>query len=287
VVNGFIYVQKVAGMDSRVMLAQPVIVHGRSLVPGVVASKPPHLLTDSERRQYPDFEALVIDVGLPADEVAQLVRVGDVITPEAPMLELQGKHVAGKAMDDRACVAAVTVCLEELQTLQHRWDVYATATVQEETGLFGAATAAYHIAPDIAIALDVTFAPQPGVNGDDSSEMNGGAAIALGANIHPKIYDKLIAVAEKHEIKHQIEPIPANTGTDAWAIQIARGGIPTALLSIPIRNMHSPVETVDLRDINRTGRLLAHFIATLDDTFMDSLLLDEDDEKKTSDDEKE
>lgn len=282
VVDGFIYVHRVAGMDSRVMLAQPVMVHGRRPLPGVIATTPPHLLKENDRKQYPDFEALVIDVGLPVDEVAALVRIGDLVTPDVPLLELAGKHVAAKAMDDRCCVAAVTCCLNELLSLQHSWEVYAAATVQEESGLYGAKTAAYHINPDIAIALDVTFAAQPGVNADDALEMGGGPAIALGANIHPRLYDKLIAVAERLEIKHQIEPIPDNSGTDAWAIQVARSGIPTGLLGVPIRNMHSPVETLDLRDIERTGRLLAHFIAALDGDFMDSLMLDRDEEPKNS-----
>lgn len=273
--DGFIFVQKVAGMDNRVMLAQPVLVHGKRPLPGVVASAPPHLLTPEARKQYPSFAQLVVDVGLPAEEVESLVTIGDLITPDTPLLELQGKFVAGKAMDDRACVAAVTYCLQELQSMQHQWDVYATATVQEESGLFGAKTAAWHIQPDVAIALDVTFAEQPGVSADDASEIGGGPAIALGANIHPKLFDKIIEIAKKYEIKHQVEPIPAATGTDAWAIQVARDGIPTALLSIPLRNMHSPVETVDLRDIERSGRLLAHFIASLDSAFMEAIEWDE------------
>lgn len=284
IVDGFIYVQRVAGLDNRVMLAQPVIVHGKHPLPGIVAAAPPHLLTENDRKQYPSYEALVIDVGLPADEVEDLVSIGNLITPDVPMLELAGKHLAAKAMDDRCCVAAVTYCLVELQKMQHSWDVYATATVQEETGLIGAKTAAYHINPDIAIALDVTFAAQPGVNGDDALEMGGGVAIALGPNMHPKLYDKIIKIAKHYEIKYQIEPIPGASGTDAWAIQVAQSGIPTALFGVPLRNMHSPVETLDLRDVERAGRLMAHFIAALDADFMDSLALDGDDKNDNSDD---
>jgi tetrahedral aminopeptidase len=273
--NGFLYVQKIAGKDNRIMLAQSVIVHGKRPLRGVVAASPPHLLTEDERKRYPSHEALVIDVGLSADEVNQLVRVGDLVTPDTPMIDLNGKIVAGKAMDDRACIAAVSFCLHELQSLHHKWDVYATATVQEESGLFGAATAAYHIQPDVAIALDVTFAEQSGVSADDSFELGGGPVICLGANIHPKLYDKLIDVAKEHEIKYQIEAATGNTGTDAWAIQVARNGVPTALISVPLRNMHSPVETVDLRDIERAGRLLAHFISSLDADFMSALSWEE------------
>ena len=268
IVDGFIYLQRVSGMDNRVMMAQSVVVHGKKPLRGVVAAAPPHLLTASQRKTYPTHEQLVVDVGYPAAEVEDLVSLGDLVTPDVPMIELQGKMLAAKSMDDRACVAAVTACLHELQALQHSWDVYAAATVQEESGLIGATTAAHYINPDIAIALDVTFAPQPGVSGDGTSDFNGGPAIAFGANIHPKLYDKIIAVAQAYEIKYQTEPIAAATGTDAWAIQVAQQGIPTALFSVPLRNMHSPVETVDLRDIERAGRLLARFIATLDNDFL-------------------
>jgi len=268
IVDGFIYVHDISGVDNRVMLAQPVVVHGRRPLPGVVASVPPHLLSNSARKKYPSFDELVVDVGLPADEVADLVRLGDLITPDAPLIEMQGKQVAAKALDDRACVAVLTVCLDVLKGMQHRWDVYATATVQEETGLYGARTAAYQIAPDIAIALDVTFAPQPGVDNDDTSEVGGGPGIGIGPNFHPLLAEKIKERARFHEIKLQDDIIRAASGTDAWAIQVAREGIPTALVEIPVRNMHSPVETADLRDIERAGRLLAHFIAGLDADFL-------------------
>lgn len=271
IVDGFVYIHRISGVDNRIMLAQPVIVHGRKPLPGIVASVPPHLLTPDMRQKYPSFDELVIDLGLPAAEVEALVRIGDLITPDAQMIDLQGTRVAGKVMDDRACVAAVTTCLHELQNLRHAWDVYAVATVQEETGLFGAATSAYKIQPDVAIALDVTFAAQPGVDADTASEMGGGPSISLGPNFHTKLVDKIKEVARRNEIKFQDDVIPGASGTDAWSIQVAREGIPTALLSIPIRNMHSPVETIDLRDITRTGRLLAQFIASLDAEFLAAL----------------
>ena len=152
--DGFIGIQAVAGTDNRLLLAQPVLVHGREMLRGVVATVPPHLLKGNNGK-YVDFPSLLIDVGLPQAEVERLVRPGDLVTLDAPMLELNGSRVAGKAMDDRACVAAVSVCLKELQRYHHAWDVYAVATVQEETGLYGAKTAAYAIQPDIAIALDL------------------------------------------------------------------------------------------------------------------------------------
>lgn len=275
VVDGFIFVHRISGVDARVMMAQPVMVHGRKPLPGLVSTVPPHLLKADARKKYPSFDELVIDVGLPAKEVADLVQIGDLITPDVPMIELNGKKVAAKAMDDRACVAAVTACLDALQGMHHQWDVYATATVQEETGLLGATTAAFHIKPDIAIALDVTFAPQPGVDAESACEMGGGPGLGIGPNFHPKLIDKLKETARIHEIKVQDDVIPGASGTDAWAIQVAQDGIPTALLEIPSRNMHSPVETVDIRDIERCGRLMAHFIAGLDADFMQTIVWDD------------
>lgn len=275
IVDGFIFVHRISGVDNRVMMAQPVRVHGKQSLPGIVGSIPPHLLSANARRKYPSFDELIIDVGLPADEVKDLVQIGDLITPDVPLLELQGKKVAGKAMDDRASVAAVSVCLDMLKGMSHSWDVYAAATVQEETGLYGAATAAYHIKPDIAIALDVTFAPQAGIDSDEAKPMGDGPTLGIGPNFHAKLGEKIREVAKIHEIKLQDEIIPGASGTDAWAIQVANEGVPTALFGIPLRNMHSPVETVDLRDIERAGRLMAHFIASLDADFLATIEWDE------------
>lgn len=274
IVDGFIYVTRISGVDNRVMLSQTVMVHGRNgkQFPGIVAAVPPHLLTEAQRQKYPTWDELIVDVGLPAAEVEKWVRIGDPVTVDVPMIELMGNKVAAKAMDDRACIAIVTACLNELRRMYHSWDVYAVGTVQEETGLFGASTSAEFINPDIAIALDVGFAKQPGVEGDD---MGGGPVLAIGPNLHPKLTEKLRETAKRYDIKIQDEALAGHTGTDAWAIQIARNGIPTALFSLPLRNMHSPVETADIRDIERTGRLLALFIAGLDDTFMDALMWDE------------
>ena len=269
--DGFIYVHRISGIDPRVMLAQPVLVHGERALPGMVATMPPHMLTAAERKQFPPIDALVVDVGLPAEEVERLVRVGDLVTVEGPMINLKGRLVASKAMDDRCCVAVITACLELLRNMNHSWDVMAVATVQEEVGLRGATTAANHIEPDCAIALDVGFAEQPGVK--TAIKLGGGPLMGIGANFHPKMVRRLQDIAAYYDIKWQADIIPARAGYDSWAIQVSRGGVPTALLGIPLRNMHSPVETLDLKDIERTGRLLAHFICALDEEFVEFLSL--------------
>ena len=272
--KGFIRFTQVGGFDPRVLLGQEVIVHGRRPLPGIVASRPPHVLPPNERNKVIPLDKLFIDVGLRQDELEELVAVGDLITIRREMVELKNSFVAGKAMDDRASVVAIVATLDALQAMRHTWDVYAVATVQEEVGLKGALTSTYGVNPDVGIALDVTFAKQPGVGDEESVALDKGPGIAFGPNIHPKLFDKLVEVAKKHELPHQIEPIPGPTGTDAWAIQVTRAGIPTALVSIPLRNMHTSVEMLSIKDIERAGRLLALFISELDAGFLDSLKLE-------------
>jgi endoglucanase len=210
-------------------------------------------------------------VGLPDAQVKRWVRVGDLISIQREVCELKGGYFSGKALDDRASVAAVAVCLEALAASHHEWDVLGVASVQEETTFLGAATSAYDIAPDVAIAIDVSFGEQNGVSSDHAVGMGKGPAIGIGPNFHPRLVQALVDMAGKLEMPCQMEPTPGHSGTDAWPIQVAHEGIPTALLSIPLRYMHTPVETVSLKDVERTGRLMAEFIATLDDEFLKTL----------------
>ncbi|MCJ7735826.1 MAG: M42 family metallopeptidase [Anaerolineae bacterium] len=267
----FIRIGRVGGTDPRVLLGLEVIVHGERDLPGIVATRPPHVLSRADRRTAVPWENIFIDVGLPEDEVRALVSIGDLVSMRRDMSELKNRRVAGKALDDRACVAAVTLALEQLARVKHEADVFAVATVQEETGLKGAVASAYGTAPDLAIALDVTFGKQPGTPEAETFALGAGPTIGLGPNFHPKLVDRLKKVADRYEIPYAIEPIPGQSGTDAWAIQIAREGVPTALLSIPVRYMHQPVETLDCQDVERTGRLLAAFIADLQSSFLEEL----------------
>ncbi len=269
--KGFLRIAKVAGSDARVMLGQEVVVHGQRELPGVVGSRPPHVLPPDERDRVLPFDQLFVDVGLPEAQVKRLVRVGDLISIQREALELKGGLFSGKALDDRASVAAVAVCLEALVSLQHQWDVLGVASVQEETTFLGAATSAHGLQPDVAIAIDVTFGEQNGVSDARTVGMGKGPAIGIGPNFHPELVKALVDTASKLEMPCQMDPTPGASGTDAWPIQVAREGIPTALLSIPLRYMHTPVETVSLKDIERTGKLMAEFIAHLDDEFLKTL----------------
>ncbi len=260
----FLRVAPIGGSDRRVLICQEVIVHGRSDLPGVIASRPPHVLREADRRKTVAWENLFIDTGLSAEELKAQVRVGDPITLNQPLVELKGQRIAGKALDNRASVAIVTQTLTALRTQPHAWDCYAVATVQEEIGTKGAITAAYGVHPQLAIALDVTFARQYNDSDTGTYDLGKGPALGIGSNFHPQLLERLRKTADTEEIPYLLEPSPGVTGTDAWAIQIAREGIPTALVGLPVRYMHQPVELLSLRDFERACRLLTRFITGLE-----------------------
>lgn len=269
--KGYLRFTTVGGFDLRVLLGQEVVVHGRRDLPGIIGSRPPHVLGEEEREQVVPLDKLFIDVGLPAAELAQAVRVGDIVTLQRQFTELAGGLVAGKAFDDRAAVACIDSCLQHLAGVKHTWDVYAVATVQEEVGLKGAVTSTFGLDPDIGVAIDVGHGNMLGVPEADTVNVGGGPAIGLGPNFHPLMYARLVETAKKNEIAVQVDPIPGASGTDAWAMQVTREGLPTALISIPLRYMHTTVETLALKDVERIGRLLALFIAGLDESFAHDL----------------
>ncbi|MBN1659953.1 MAG: M42 family metallopeptidase [Anaerolineae bacterium] len=270
----FLHFQQVGGYDDRVLLGQEVTVHGRRDLPGVIGARPPHVLPPAERDKPIPSDKLLIDVGLSEEEMSGLVRIGDLVTMRVSAIELQGNLLTGKALDNRASVVAAAVCLEELGRLRHAWDVYAVITVQEEVGVKGAITSAYHLDPDVGIAVDVTFGKQPNTPDERTYDLGKGPVIALGPNYHPKVQQALIDAAKSIEMDYQIEPEARPGGTDAYALQITRQGIPTGQVSIALRNMHTPVETVSIKDVERVGRLLAAFAARLDAGFLDSLAWD-------------
>lgn len=269
--HGFLRITGLGGVDIRQMYSQPVVVHGRQRLPGVLGGVPLRLLPSDKQSKAYDLEDLVVDVGLPADRLRELTQIGDCITFSQPLLELRGGHVAGKALDNRACVAALTLALEQLQQRGHAWDVLAVATVQEETRLLGAYTSAHAWQPDVALALDVTFGKGPGSNDVGTVALGSGPAVDIGVNVHPGVLAGLEKAAGVLEIKVNRLTHARSSGTDAHGLQIAHAGIPTGVISIPLRYMHTMVEMVNLKDVERAGRLTAEFIARLDDNFMQEL----------------
>lgn len=271
--RGLIGIGRLGGPDYPVLPGTPVVVHGSQPLPGVIGLRPPNSSSNSQPSNYPGKYDLIVDVGLPEQQVAEQVRVGDLITLDVPFLELQNNRVAGKALDNRASVAAVSLTLDMLQQRLHAWDVLAVASVQEEEGGWGAMTEAHRWNPDIAIVIDVTFADQPGVS-DGTFKMGDGVTVGLGPVCHSDLYDALMATADRIGMTVHPEPLPADTGTDGDSIAYAREGIPTAVIGIPVRNMHTQVETVELKDIERCARLMTEFISGLTPDFLTTLSSD-------------
>jgi len=274
-VDGFIRVEPVGSIDPRVLAYQAVTVHGTRDLPGVIVPLPPALRADDKKKDAPGFDELLVDVGLPARRLTQLVRPGNLISFSSGPVELTGGKLCGHTLDNRASVAALTLALEALPALRHAWDAWFVATVHEETSYAGAATSARALNPDLALVLDVTYGKGPGSSGWESYPLGGGPTIGIGPEIHPFLANRLKQVADELEIPVTFEPIPKLSSTEADAYQLAGSGIPTALIEIPVRNMHTSVEIVALEDIARAARLVTGFIVSLEPDFLQRITWDD------------
>ena len=260
--NGFITVVAVGGVDARILPAMEVMIHAKRDIKGVIAAKPPHIMSSGEEEKAVKMADIVVDTGLAAEEAKKLVSVGDTITFCVEPKELADGQLTGKSLDDRASVAVLIDVMKKINKKPLGVDLYVVAAVQEEVGGYGAITAAYQTAPDAAIAIDVCHGITPD-NSYSAYEVGGGAVITCGPNIHPAVFDALKTSAESGKIKYQIDADGGNTGTDAWQIQVVRDGIPTGLLSIPLKYMHTPVETVSVADAEAVRDLIIGFAAGL------------------------
>jgi len=267
----FLRITEVGGLDARVLPGQIMTVHGRKDLPGVIVQPPSHLLPPDNRSGPVDLRNLLVDTGLPAGELGRRVRIGDLISFAQPPFELDGEAIVGHSLDNRASVACVTQCLQELQGRPIAWDVWAVATTQEEETFAGAYTSAYQLRPSLAIAIDVTFASSPGSPSHKTFPMGKGITLGWGPNIHPGLHKAVKELADRLEIPYTVEVMPRHSGTDAYALQVAAEGIPTMVVSIPLRYMHTPVEMVAMKDILRGARLLVEFAVSLDNEFMAKL----------------
>ena len=260
--EGFIKFSKIGGINDQMLLNQEVYIHtDNGKVLGVLGSKPPHRMKASEKRKSVEYENMFIDIGAKDKEEAEkIVNVGDVATINRKFSTLRGSIVAGKAFDNRV---GCLVLIEVMKRIKSDATIYAVGTVQEEVGLKGARTSAFKINPDLAIALDVTISgDHPGIKEDEApAKLGGGPAVILtdasgrGIITHPKVKKLFIDAAEKEEIPYQLEVSEGGT-TDATAIHLTREGIPTGVLSAPTRYIHTPVEVVDMDDIENTVKLL-------------------------------
>ncbi|MEX0620118.1 MAG: M42 family metallopeptidase [Solirubrobacterales bacterium] len=268
--KGFLYFAPIGGWDPQILVGQRVVITGNDgPVPGVAGRKPIHLLDPEQRKKVVKLKEMHIDIGADDREVAQgLVSVGDPVVIDADPMEVAGGRLVSRSMDNRL---GSYVALEALRRCQKdakmKTRFAAVAAVQEEIGLFGSRTAAFTVRPDLAVAIDVTHATDaPGVDEKEvgSHPFGSGPVIGRGSTLSPRVYELLRDTAEAAGIPYSVGASGNATHTDADSLQISRTGIPTGLVSIPLRYMHSPVEMVDLADVEATVELMRAFVNGLE-----------------------
>lgn len=273
VADGFLTLTPVGNVDPRVLPSQSVIVYGRETLQGIIVPLPTSFRANP--KEAITFDDLLVDVGLHPKRVTQLVRPGDLVSFATKPLEMRGGIISGHSLDNRASIAALTLAMEELQLVRHDWDVWFAATVQEELNYAGGGTSAFALQPDFAVIVDVTFGEDGNGKNYETFPLGGGLTLGVGPSIHPFLLKKLKELANKFEIPFAIEPMPKESFTEADLIQLTRAGIPTAVISIPIRYMHTPIEVAALSDIERTAKLLAEFGAMLKRDFLQTVTWDD------------
>jgi len=271
--NGILYVAGIGGWDPQVLVGQRVKILGRNEpVPGVIGRKAIHLIKADDRKKATEIEQLWVDIGVTSrDEAAELgLRVGDAMVVDVDVVRLAGDLIASRAIDNRIGAFVVLEALRLLADEDIAACPMAVATVQEEIGGGvggGARSSAFELEPDVALVVDVTFSTDvPDIEKKEhgAHELGGGPVLSRGSASHSGVFDRLVEVAEAEGIDYTLRATPRKTSTDADSIFLTRTGVPTGLVSVPNRYMHSPNEVVSLSDVERTARLLAAFVRSLE-----------------------
>lgn len=258
--KGFVGISPMGGIDSKILLAQEVIIHGREDITGIIGAMPPHLMKPEDAGKAVKIKDLRVDTGLKGAELKKIVSIGDVVSFKSSFSLMNKTKASGKSFDNRTGIVCMMEILQGLKDINHENDIIFLASTQEETSLAGITTAAFSIKPDAAIVIDAGHGDIPELSKDVSSIAGKGPEIAIGPNLHQGMVEKLFELGKDICIPFQKMVESGDTGTEAWATQVSGCGIPTALLSIPVRYMHTAVETVNLEDIKYTARIITEFL---------------------------
>lgn len=257
--DGFIRVSNCGGIDRRLLLAQQVEILGNEKVYGVTTSTPPHLEEDSTKT--PKLEDIYIDTGFTKSQLEEKISLGDKIVFSNTPQNLLGKNVTSKCLDDRSGVITLLRVADMLKDEKLDCSYSIVFSSQEETGERGARTAAYKINPDIAIEVDVSFAKTIGDSSSTSTgDLGKGGMIGIGASLSRDLSNKLISLAKENNIPYQVEVCGESFGNNSDVIGVTRGGVKCACVSIPQKYMHTPVEIVNIDDIENSAKLIAEFL---------------------------
>lgn len=258
--EGFLRFRAIGGVDPRMLPDREVTVLTDPPLFGVVTCLPPHVQSKGEGDKAIPLTDLFVDVGLPQAEAEERIPVGTPVAYRCGCFPLGDRRVCGKSLDDRSCFTALLLCAKLLKDEQLDVDVYFMGSVREEVSGVGAECGAFAIAPDVCVAVDVTHGQTPDAPKDKTFPLGGGPVLGVGPNCTRSLNTRLRWAAQNLGMTLRPEVMAGDTGTNAWGVQIAREGIATAVLSVPLRYMHTPVEVLELQDLEQTARLLAEFV---------------------------
>lgn len=261
--GGFIGFKTLGGFDPRVLPCQEVIIHGKEDIFGVIGAKPPHILSKEEMKKGVSLDDLLIDTGLSDEKLKELVQIGAPISVKTKHTLLGKDRFCGGGLDNRAGIATHLLAIEKLKGKNLSADICVVASHSEEIGRFGAKIAADRLSPDFAIVVDVTHGDTPDGDKSKTCTLGKGPAVCLGPNLNRSLTSQLIKVLEEKNIEYQTEVETDDTGTNAWDIQVSSCGIPCVLISVPLRYMHTTVETLSISDIENSAEAISQFILSL------------------------
>lgn len=256
--GGFLRLSKVGGVDIRVLPSQRVVIHGKKDIVGVFTSTPPHLAKDKQS-EFSDLDEIFVDTGM--KNVDEFISIGDFASFDIKAKELQNDYITAKSIDNRS---GCTVMLEVAKNLKNSGGAKDNIVIMlasgEELGNRGAKTGAFGKNIDEAVVVDVSFGVSPGADPSKCGECQKGAMIGVSPILDKQMREKLISIAQKNEIPYQLEAMSGLTSTDADVVSVTESGIKTALISIPIKYMHTPIETVNLADIKAVADLITEYL---------------------------
>lgn len=256
--GGFLTVSGIGGIDMRIMWASEVVIYGKEIITGIVVSTPPHLQGIPDERKWHDIKDMLIDTGYPKEELSEIVEIGTPIGFKPMYGELMNGQIIGKGFDNKACAAIVLQAVSGLEDFD--WDTYVLLSSKEETSRLGAKTGVYLIDPDAAIVVDVNHAYTPDTPKHETCKMGEGPCISISITTNRSMTDFIINFAKDKEIPLQTVVEITDTGTNNTAITYGRQGIPSVVVSLPLKNMHTASEIFNITDAEALSKLLSEFI---------------------------
>lgn len=261
--EGFLRFRTIGGVDPRMLPDRELTILTQPPIFGVVACLPPHVQKAGDSKMSIPISELMVDIGMSQKQAEKAVPIGTPMVFRGGCISLGDKQLCGKAMDDRSCFVTLLRAAELTQPAALDVDLYLVGSVSEEFTCLGAKTAAFAINPDWCVAVDVTHGATPDGQKDRTFPVGGGPAIGVGPNMTTWMTRRMIAKAEELGLDYQLEVMAGHTGTNGWPMQISREGIATSVVSVPLKYMHSPVEVLNLEDMEHTAQLLAAFVRNL------------------------